>query len=184
MCSFPTFNTQLLYYTRRLSVYTLINEIQVLPSSNLNAYPPTTPIPLYPLQTPCIISGCQRYKANSVRLLTVYITLRLLANLCRWLYIHLPSSRSRVNLWRWLLLVCHIETHDISEFWCLCLLPHMQSLCTNKMNRHIRSSNTCSHPSFTMCMFQLLENKTHLRQCRSTNLIHCIPMKKYISVDD
>lgn len=124
------------------SVHRLVNVIQESPSSNLNAHPPTAPIPLCPLQTPCIISGCRRYKANSVRLLTVCITLRLSADLCRWLSIHLPLSRFRVNLWRWLLLACHIETHDISEFWCLCLLPHTQSLCTNNMNRHIRSSNT------------------------------------------
>lgn len=49
----------------------------------------------------------------------------------------LPWNRSRGDLWRWLLLVCHIEIHDISKFLYLCLLLRKQNLCTNKVHQDV-----------------------------------------------
>lgn len=40
---------------------------------------------------------------------------------------HSPGSRSHAGWWRWLWLVCHSGTHDISGSWCFCPVQHMQS---------------------------------------------------------
>lgn len=59
----------------------------------------------------------------------------------------LPWNRSRGGLWQWLLLVCHIEIHDISKFLYLCLSLHKQNLCANKIHPCVRIRKLHGHSS-------------------------------------